>query len=70
MTERKKIILANKPATPDAERDAFAPRRPPVRGSGSAPRKRMTVEEAEQAAKAREEAAKLAAQTPASAPRD
>ena len=70
MTERKKIILANKPATPDAERDAFAPRRPPVRGSGSAPRKRMTVEEAEQAAKAREEAAKLAAQAPAPAPRD
>ncbi|WP_370652408.1 pseudouridine synthase [Aquabacterium sp.] len=70
MTERKKIILANKPATPDAERDAFAPRRPPVRGSGSAPRKRMTVEEAEQAAKAREEAAKLAAQAPASTPRD
>jgi 23S rRNA pseudouridine2604 synthase len=71
MTERKKIILA-KPATPDAERDAFAPKRPPVRGAGSAPRKRMTVEEAEQAAKAREEAAKLAAQAPApsSAPRD
>ncbi|MBC7700151.1 MAG: pseudouridine synthase, partial [Massilia sp.] len=70
MTERKKIILA-KPATPDAERDALAPRRPPVRGSGSAPRKRMTVEEAEQAAKARDEAAKLAAQAPApAAPRD
>ncbi|MBA4110115.1 MAG: 16S rRNA pseudouridylate synthase [Leptothrix sp. (in: Bacteria)] len=70
MTERKKIILANKPATPDAEHDAFAPRRPPVRGAGSAPRKRMTVEEAEQAAKAREEAAKAAAQAPAAAPRD
>ncbi|CAH0349902.1 pseudouridine synthase [Aquabacterium sp. CECT 9606] len=73
MTERKKIILANKPATPDAERDAFAPRRPPVRGAGSAPRKRMTVEEAEQAAKAREEATKAAARAPApaaAAPRD
>ena len=71
MTERKKIILAKKPATPDAERDALAPRRPPVRGAGSAPRKRMTVEEAEQAAKAREEAARLAAQAPpSSAPRN
>ncbi|RZI86309.1 MAG: pseudouridine synthase [Rubrivivax sp.] len=57
MTERKKIILA-KPATPaDAERDPLAPRRPPVRGAGSAPRKRMTAAEAEQAALARAEAA-------------
>ena len=69
MTERKKIILA-KPATPGAERDPFAPRRPPVRGAGSAPRKRMTAEEAEQAALARAEAAKVASQPPAAPPRD
>ncbi|MDE2400728.1 MAG: pseudouridine synthase [Burkholderiales bacterium] len=66
MTDRKKIILA-KPATAEAqaEADAFAPRRPPVRGAGTAPRKRMTAAEAEQAAKARAEAA---AQPPATRP--
>ncbi|MDE2593683.1 MAG: pseudouridine synthase [Burkholderiales bacterium] len=56
MTERKKLTL-NKPADstdgPSDER-GYAPRRPPVRGSGSAPRARQT---AEQAAKAREERA-------------
>ncbi|MGE5450899.1 MAG: pseudouridine synthase [Acidobacteriota bacterium] len=56
MTERKKLTL-NKPAAsadgPSDER-AYAPRRPPVRGPGTAPRARQT---AEQAAKAREERA-------------
>jgi 23S rRNA pseudouridine2604 synthase len=58
MTERKKLGLS-KPAQTDA--DSSAPgadgprRKPPVRGSGTAPRKRMTAAEA---AQAREEAAK------------
>ena len=43
MTERKKISLSPKPATGDGN----APRKPPVRGS--APRKRLSAAEAEQA---------------------
>jgi 23S rRNA pseudouridine2604 synthase len=58
MTERKKLGLS-KPAQTDADSSgpaADSPRRkPPVRGSGTAPRKRMTAAEA---AQAREEAAK------------
>ncbi|MDE1997494.1 MAG: pseudouridine synthase [Burkholderiales bacterium] len=52
MTERKKLTL-NKPAADDKATGARpSGRRPPVRGSGSAPRARPT---AEQAAKAREQ---------------
>lgn len=50
MTERKKLTL-NKPAADDKTAQPSG-RRPPVRGSGSAPRARPT---AEQAAKAREQ---------------
>ncbi|WP_286745261.1 pseudouridine synthase [Aquabacterium sp. UBA2148] len=45
MTERKKISLSR----PAATGDATSAHKPPVRGSGSAPRKRMTASEAEQA---------------------
>ncbi len=56
MTERKKLIL-NKPAAPEADRgDAPAHYRAPVRGAGSAPRKRMSAAEAAQATQARIEA--------------
>ncbi len=45
MTERKKISLSR----PAATGDATSAHKPPVRGAGSAPRKRMTAAEAEQA---------------------
>ena len=45
MTERKKISLSR----PASSGDTSTPHKPPVRGSGSAPRKRMTAAEAEQA---------------------
>ncbi len=45
MTERKKISLSRPAATGDAP----SAHKPPARGSGSAPRKRMTAAEAEQA---------------------
>ncbi len=56
MTERKKLTLTKPADSADGPSDerAYAPRRPPVRGSGTAPRARQT---AEQAAKAREERA-------------
>jgi 23S rRNA pseudouridine2604 synthase len=53
MTERKKLSLS-KPAQADAETAGSPYRRPPVRGSGTAPRKRLSAAEA---AQAREEAA-------------
>ena len=56
MTERKKLSL-NRPAPTDGD-SAPTHRKPPVRGSGTAPRKRMTAAEA---AQAREEAAARAA---------
>ncbi|WP_366517610.1 pseudouridine synthase [uncultured Aquabacterium sp.] len=59
MTERKKLSL-NRPA-PTEGGDAPSHRKPPVRGSGTAPRKRMTAAEA---AQAREEAAARAAAAP------
>ncbi len=52
MTERKKITLS-RPAGADSDtpssKPEFGGRKPPVRGSGTAPRKRMTAAEAEQA---------------------
>ena len=49
MTERKKLTLG-KPAADPASADAGpARRRPPVRGSGTAPRKRPTAQEAAEA---------------------
>jgi len=52
MTERKKITLS-RPAGADSNTPSQTPefggRKPPVRGSGTAPRKRMTAAEAEQA---------------------
>lgn len=52
MTERKKITLS-RPAGADSgspsSKPEFGGRKPPVRGSGTAPRKRMTAAEAEQA---------------------
>ena len=52
MTERKKITLS-RPAGADSQSPSgqpeFAGRKPPVRGNGTAPRKRMTAAEAEQA---------------------
>lgn len=52
MTERKKITLS-RPAGADSntpsQQPEFGGRKPPVRGSGTAPRKRMTAAEAEQA---------------------
>ena len=52
MTERKKITLS-RPAGADSNAPSQTPefggRKPPVRGSGTAPRKRMTAAEAEQA---------------------
>ena len=52
MTERKKITLS-RPAGADSNAPSpqpeFGGRKPPVRGSGTAPRKRMTAAEAEQA---------------------
>lgn len=59
MTERKKLSL-NRPASTEGG-DAPTHRKPPVRGSGTAPRKRMTAAEA---AQAREEAAARAAAAP------
>jgi 23S rRNA pseudouridine2604 synthase len=51
MTERKKITLS-RPTGADSQAPSgqpeFAGRKPPVRGSGTAPRKRMTAAEAEQ----------------------
>jgi len=52
MTERKKITLS-RPAGADSNTPSQTPefggRKPPVRGSGTAPRKRMSAAEAEQA---------------------
>ena len=45
MTERKKISLSRPAATGDTP----SAHKPPVRGPGTAPRKRMTAAEAEQA---------------------
>ena len=53
MTERKKLSLT-KPDQTDSDTPTSAYRKPPVRGAGTAPRIRMT---AEQAAQAREDAA-------------
>lgn len=61
MTERKKLSLT-KPdqAAPDTSGGTY--RKPPVRGAGTAPRKRMTAAEA---AQAREEMARRADESPA-----
>jgi len=56
MTERKKISLSRPAATGDAP----SAHKPPVRGAGSAPRKRMTAAEAEQARAERAERAERA----------
>jgi len=64
MTERKKLSLS-RPAPADSS-DAPARRKPPVRGAGSAPRKRMTAAEA---AQAREEAARAPRSEPVDRPR-
>ena len=53
MTERKKISLSRPAATGDAP----SAHKPPARGAGSAPRKRMTAAEAEQARAERAERA-------------
>jgi len=60
MTERKKLSLTKPDQAPtDATGGTY--RKPPVRGAGSAPRKRMSAAEA---AQAREEAAKREQQAP------
>ncbi|MBI2733954.1 MAG: pseudouridine synthase [Aquabacterium sp.] len=60
MTERKKLSLTKPDQAPtDATGGTY--RKPPVRGAGSAPRKRMTAAEA---AQAREEAARREQQAP------
>ncbi len=63
MTERKKLSLT-KPDQAPTDATGGTHRKPPVRGAGSAPRKRMTAAEAAEAARAREEAAKREQQAP------